>query len=125
MSQIRLLISIFAFGLLIGGSANIGRKATTPNNEVCPSNYNSSVSAPSATTMPVAQQTAKQRSPVALVKELYGLCFDSKQDNVERCPLHQDPDRALLSKFFTKHTTNLIVQDSIGSNRDQSSLFDT
>ncbi len=76
---------------------------------------------PEAAQTPAAGQgsaagTAGQTAPDTLVAELY------KQHDAEKSPFFQTKDRALVDKYFTKPTADLIWKDAVSSKGEVGAL---
>ena len=108
-------ILIFIFLLAIASSA-----CTPANLADRANNSNTVAQAPSdpAAGQGDAASGATQKSPEALVAELY------KQHDAKKSPFFQSKDRAPVDKYFTGATADLIWKDATRSNQNEVGVLD-
>lgn len=69
-------------------------------------------------TAPAANSTVQQNSPEALVTDLY------KQHDAKKSPFFQTKNRALVDKYFTKATADMIWKDATTTNPGEVGALD-
>ena len=97
-------VGTILFLFLLASSACTFKTSTTEAN----TNVNSNTNA-EATGTPAAGGAEAQAAPETLVADLY------KQHDAKKSPFFQTKDRALVDKYFTKSTADLIWKDATSS----------
>ncbi len=109
--KIKLFALVFSLSLLIAGLSACSFNALNSNgsvNTVAITN-NNAVTEPTGV---VTSGGAESQTPEALIADLY------KQHDAKKSPFFQTKNRALVDKYFTKATADLIWKDATNSKEE-------